>query len=87
MLLIRLEQSLTAGLRYISSKDAYMLVYARVGSPEPFHPAHGSTSNGVSQARSCQAAPPAKALEVVNSLNTDHRKACEDYTRRFVVAF
>ncbi len=90
MLLIVLELLLTVGRRYISSKDAYMLVYARVGnktSPEPSHPVNGDTSNRVSQLRACQATPPAKALEVVSNLNTEHSRACEDYTRRSAFYF
>ncbi|KAM5535206.1 hypothetical protein V8D89_011142 [Ganoderma adspersum] len=73
------------GPDYISSKDAYMLVYARVGhkgSPEPSHPVNGNTSNGVPQPNPCQATPPAKALEVVSNLNIEHCRACDDYTRR-----
>ena len=90
LLLVMLELFLTVTIRYISSKDAYMLVYARVGhkgSPEPSHPVNGSTTNGVPQPSPCQATPPAKALEVVNNLNIEHRSACDDYARRSVVHF
>ncbi|TBU50715.1 cysteine proteinase [Dichomitus squalens] len=73
------------GPEYISSKDAYMLVYARVDHPSrpgPCQPANGHASNGASQTDDRQVNPPPRALEVVNRLNAVHRKAREDYTKR-----
>lgn len=52
--------------RLISSKDAYMLVYARRG--------HGDGC------MTCQ--PPTAALEVVNGLNAKHEMTCEEYEQR-----
>ncbi|KAJ6597092.1 cysteine proteinase [Mycena vulgaris] len=51
----------------ISSKDAYMLIYAR---KEPC-----VASQGVP-------VPPPRALAVVNALNTAHDKACESYAEK-----
>ena len=65
-----------------------MLVYARVDHKNSLglpHPVNGSISSGASQPNGCQPIPPAKALEVVSSLNTEHRRVCEEYTRRSVV--
>ncbi|KAF5315656.1 hypothetical protein D9611_004911 [Ephemerocybe angulata] len=50
----------------ISSKDAYMLVYARKGH---------DNDCAVRE-------PPAPAIEVINSLNEEHEKSCEEYERR-----
>ena len=59
-----------------------MLVYTRVnhqpgsGSSQPVN-GHGLNEH--------QMNPPSKALEVVNKLNAEHSKACEDYTKRCAV--
>ena len=59
-----------------------MMVYTRVnhqpssGSSQPVI-GHGSNEH--------QMNPPSKALEVVNQLNAEHSKACEDYTKRCAV--
>lgn len=50
----------------MSSKDAYMLVYARKGHDKGCKP--------------CD--PPAAALQVVNDLNVTHEKKCEDNERQ-----
>ncbi|KAJ7510074.1 cysteine proteinase [Mycena galericulata] len=50
----------------ISSKDAYMLIYARKEAcPSPEIPT-----------------PPSRALEVVNALNAAHDKACDSYAKK-----
>ncbi|KAJ7087835.1 hypothetical protein C8R44DRAFT_28584 [Mycena epipterygia] len=51
----------------ISSKDAYMLIYAR---KEPCTPSQDIP------------VPPPRALAVVNALNTAHDKACESYAEK-----
>ncbi|KAH9934725.1 cysteine proteinase [Fomitopsis serialis] len=73
--------------RYISSKDAYMLVYSRVDDVKPASQANGkrpvATSSltdldnhrvGVSLPR-----PPQRAEAAVNALNKAHTAACEAY--------
>ncbi|KAI0664864.1 cysteine proteinase [Cubamyces menziesii] len=71
------------GPDYISSKDAYMLVYARVGStsasPMPGNP-NGEAAT--SQSPKVDVEPPPKAMEVVQAMNAAHEKACEDYVQR-----
>ncbi|CDO68332.1 hypothetical protein BN946_scf184799.g59 [Trametes cinnabarina] len=62
---------------YISSKDAYMLIYARVGERSPPIP---GTTKGEPPAR--YVIPPPKALEVVEAMNAAHEKACEEYAQR-----
>ncbi|TFK92421.1 cysteine proteinase [Polyporus arcularius HHB13444] len=78
------------GPDYISSRDAYMLVYARVGH-KGFHTPDGSQMNpDVSASQAGPAAsvvptgvvPPPRALEVVCQLNAEHRKACEEFSQR-----
>ncbi|KAI9064377.1 cysteine proteinase [Trametes sanguinea] len=65
------------GSSYISSKDAYMLVYARVNNRTPPTP---DAPNG--QGEALGITPPPKALEVVQAMNAAHEKACEDYAQR-----
>ena len=75
---------------YISSRDAYMLVYARLGEKGcPTPPRSQANGNGtVSNAGSstsispADVVPPSRAMEVVQSLNAAHRKACEEYSAR-----
>ena len=57
-----------------------MLVYTRVNhqsSSGSSQPANGHASN------EHQVDPPSKALEVVNRLNAEHSKACEDFAKRW----
>lgn len=80
-------------IRYISSRDAYMLVYARVenqGSSKSTSKtkANGASSSGSSAPTSIDSPssdePPEKAMEVVRFLNAEHVKACDAYSLRFV---
>ncbi|KAF8077825.1 hypothetical protein FPV67DRAFT_1557276 [Lyophyllum atratum] len=60
----------------ISSKDAYMLIYARKASECP---------NGISSSEKRDIptpVPPSNALEVVNTLNAAHDEACESYDKK-----
>lgn len=59
----------------VSSKDAYMLVYARSEGLED-----SSSSENYSPIR--DAVPPPRALEVVNALNAEHDKACDEYAAK-----
>lgn len=63
----------------MSSKDAYMLVYARSEEPEN----NVSTTKNPSPIR--DVAPPPRALQVVNTLNAEHDKACEEFAAKYVV--
>lgn len=57
--------------RYVSSKEAYMLIYVRRGD-----------GNDPSV---CSSAPPARALKVVDSLNEEHDRKCDEYQQRLVM--
>ncbi|KAI0374832.1 cysteine proteinase [Pilatotrama ljubarskyi] len=74
------------GPDYISSKDAYMLVYARVGdrnvSPTPAKTNGHAEPSPSQQPSAAGMEPPPKAMEVVESLNAAHRKACDNYAQR-----
>ncbi|KAK7693458.1 hypothetical protein QCA50_003026 [Cerrena zonata] len=59
----------------VSSKDAYMLVYARSEQSEE----NLSTEN---QSPIKDAVPPPRALEVVNVLNAEHDKACDEFAAK-----
>ncbi|KAL5489782.1 hypothetical protein ACEPAI_4614 [Sanghuangporus weigelae] len=62
----RLERQLiTLPTKYLSSKDAYMLIYARRQDPK--------------QANARPLTPPPKALELIRSCNEAHKKACGEY--------
>ncbi|EKM55145.1 uncharacterized protein PHACADRAFT_94093 [Phanerochaete carnosa HHB-10118-sp] len=54
---------------YISSRDAYMLIYARAPDNMTGRP------NGIPDPQ-----PPPRALQVVEELNATHEKACEEYS-------
>lgn len=58
---------------YVSSKDAYMLIYARRQS--------GSSDTGHDQLPK----PPSQARERVADLNKLHHMACSSYTERLVL--
>ncbi|KAI0646997.1 cysteine proteinase [Trametes meyenii] len=70
---------------YISSKDAYMLVYARVCNKDP--PPRPVEENGAAgpstyPAVSSEIVPPPRALDVVQRMNNAHKDSCEEYARR-----
>ncbi|KAI0637029.1 cysteine proteinase [Trametes polyzona] len=77
---------LTLHPRYISSKDAYMLVYARVcrGTASPVSASgEGGTEPSASGLPSpTDITPPPRAMEVVNAINAAHEKACAEYAER-----
>ena len=56
-----------------------MLVYARSEEPEN----NVSTTQNPSPIR--DVAPPPRALQVVNTLNAEHDKACEEFAAKYVV--
>ncbi|KAG6918120.1 hypothetical protein DXG01_016308 [Tephrocybe rancida] len=60
---------------YISSKDAYMLIYTRKVNPV----IHSSKNGGT---RLDTPTPPPDALEVVNALNAAHDETCESYDKK-----
>lgn len=62
---------------YISSKDAYMLIYAR-SEVSQSQPTSKKSSNATSIPETT--APPQRALRVVEELNNEHEKRCEEYT-------
>lgn len=62
----------------ISSKDAYMLIYAKKARS-----AYGlDVSNGASNGVERFPQPPARALTVVHSLNASHDALCEEFQVR-----
>ncbi|THU87228.1 cysteine proteinase [Dendrothele bispora CBS 962.96] len=61
--------------RYISSRDAYMLIYTRV--TEEGHSSKSAESPGEGPS------PPSRAMEIVGALNDSHKKACEEYSNKF----
>lgn len=64
------DASIADELNYISSRDAYMLIYARVsGSPTDLEDLSDPQ-------------PPPRATYVVEELNNNHEKACEEYSAR-----
>jgi len=79
------------GLSEISSKDAYMLVYTRkntrVGSSHAalneFSSTKDTNCNGRGEVmQEDPTPPPARVLDVVNSLNAAHDQACEEYSAK-----
>ncbi|OCH88183.1 cysteine proteinase [Obba rivulosa] len=77
---------------HVSSKDAYMLIYSRVGgnstptSTANGHAEHSGATNGhrVQSADEPTPAPmpPPRAAEAVKALNAAHKKACEDHAEK-----
>lgn len=65
-------------LSLISSKDAYMLIYAKKACSVRLDAASNGLSNGVEQFPQ----PPARALRVVHSLNASHDALCEKFLTR-----
>jgi len=67
-------------LSMISSKDAYMLIYAKKVSS-----IHGSdVSSGSSNEIERFPQPPARALKIVHGLNASHDTLCEGFQARWV---
>lgn len=62
----------------ISSKDAYMLIYAKKSCSARGLDASNGSSNGVERFPQ----PPARALEIVHGLNASHDVLCEKYQER-----
>ncbi|KAG6867026.1 hypothetical protein C0991_003943 [Blastosporella zonata] len=66
-------------MEYISSKDAYMLIYARKAnlssSVASFSLANVDTKLDIPT-------PPSEAMDVVNALNVAHDEACETYDKK-----
>ena len=62
----------------ISSKDAYMLIYAKKACSARGLDASNGPSNGVERFPQ----PPARALRVVDSLNSSHDALCEEFQER-----
>lgn len=77
--------------RSISSRDAYMLIYARAVSDDT----EAQDSTVMTQSSQCPngkgkgkavdliATPPRRALEVVETLNREHDEACEKHAARY----
>ena len=62
----------------ISSKDAYMLIYAKkICSTRGLDALNGS-SNGIDRFPQ----PPARALKIVHDLNASHDSLCEAFQAR-----
>ncbi|KAI8998686.1 cysteine proteinase [Trametes punicea] len=70
------------GPDYISSKDAYMLVYARAGDQKSSIPGNRDGRTEASDALTPSFTPPLRAMEVVIAMNAAHEKACEEYSQR-----
>ncbi|KAH9946153.1 cysteine proteinase [Epithele typhae] len=68
----------TEGPKYISSKDAYMLVYARVRDGN----VPGTSGQADASSQPVVPTPPTKALEVVNNLNAEHVQNCDEFAKR-----
>ncbi|KAI0079874.1 cysteine proteinase [Panus rudis PR-1116 ss-1] len=60
----------------VTSKDAYMLVYARVPHMKDV------PSDSVASTETVDLKPPPRALDVVNTLNTELDKACKEYATK-----
>ncbi|KII88369.1 hypothetical protein PLICRDRAFT_92113 [Plicaturopsis crispa FD-325 SS-3] len=63
---------------FVSSKDAYMLIYARRDAHSQSSMV-GSSTNGNASLAPLQPTPPQAPLGVVNTLNAKHDEACESY--------
>ena len=62
----------------ISSKDAYMLIYAKKSCSARGLDASNGLTNGVERFPQ----PPARALKIVHSLNASHDALCEKFQAR-----
>ncbi|THG98644.1 hypothetical protein EW026_g3587 [Hermanssonia centrifuga] len=83
---------------YISSRDAYMLIYVRAPAEPPatqtsspkddasFIKTTDTSADGTSKTAVRIPIPPYKAQQVVQSLNIVHDKACDEYTAKEVAA-
>ncbi|GBE82261.1 cysteine proteinase [Sparassis latifolia] len=80
---------------YISSKDAYMLVYSRIDmrsseltknviNGKAPHRSYSPQANGSAHAHSqiTIPSPPPRAMEAVRMLNAAHDQACEEFTEK-----
>ncbi|KAI0670438.1 cysteine proteinase [Trametes maxima] len=80
------QSSSSQGPEYISSKDAYMLVYARVyqdcSPPGPVEKANGDAGPSAPPVVYPVTVPPPKALDVVQRMNAAHKGSCEEYVQR-----
>ncbi|KAI0831247.1 cysteine proteinase [Trametes gibbosa] len=72
------------GSDHIASKDAYMLVYARMCDKvtSPVHDGVKGVAQSLPRTSSSELSPPPRAMEVVKSLNDAHMKACEEFKYR-----
>ncbi|KAI0748066.1 cysteine proteinase [Daedaleopsis nitida] len=76
------------GPEYISSRDAYMLVYARVDQTSWASTAQSKGNTAASNPPPQRSNPssllraPERAYNVVHALNSEHDKACEDFAQR-----
>jgi ubiquitin carboxyl-terminal hydrolase 48 len=82
------ETSLPPGTqqRYISSKDAYMLIYARrdlVASSHAESMVATEAGSGVSEPPALPSPPP-EAVDEVIRLNEEHDRQCQEYQKRRV---
>ena len=70
--------------RSLTSKDAYMLVYARCKDSENGDEASGRQilSNELQIPR-----PPSRALEVVEKMNDDYDEQCEAFSREYAFQY
>ena len=71
-------QSLRTLCRYHTSKDAYMLVYARREPPSDPSPTPGRSS----RSPSVQVDPPKEVVEAIESVNVAHQNDCADWGAR-----
>ena len=62
----------------ISSKDAYMLIYAKKVCSSRGVDASNGPSNGAERFPQ----PPARALKIVHDLNASHDTLCEEFQAR-----
>ncbi|KAI0345367.1 cysteine proteinase [Trametopsis cervina] len=71
---------------YISSRDAYMLVYARSsdtnGTPDSTATTLNKQTTAISNGTGLSPTPPQRAIEVVEAVNSEHAKVCADYAAR-----
>ena len=70
--------NLTITSSMISSKDAYMLIYAKKSCSARGLDTSNDPSNGVERFPQ----PPVRALRVVHSLNASHDALCEEFQER-----
>ncbi|KZO97701.1 hypothetical protein CALVIDRAFT_535804 [Calocera viscosa TUFC12733] len=80
--------SRTTSPRYVRSKDAYMLIYARRDANDTKHSAEVAiSSESVAPAEGESKSPmvpqpPSEAVNEVNRINEEHDRRCEEYIKR-----